>query len=92
MTVQPLTPELAERFELTRGTKGLVITGVDPDGAAADTGLQPGDVIQKVNGHDVTSTAELRDTLAKASDSKPALLLVSRDGQTRFVTLTPPAA
>jgi Do/DeqQ family serine protease len=92
MSVQPLTPELAERFELTRGTKGVVITGVDPDGAAADTGLQPGDVIQKVNGQDVTSTAELRDSLAKVTDSKPALLLVSRDGQSRFVTLTPPAA
>jgi serine protease Do len=92
MSVQPLTPELAERFELTRGTKGVVITAVDPDGAAADTGLQPGDVIQKVNGRDVTSTAELRDSLAKVTDSKPALLLVSRDGQSRFVTLTPPAA
>jgi serine protease Do len=92
MTVQPLTPELAERFELSRGTKGVVITGVDPEGAAAETGLQPGDVIQKVNGTDITSTAELRDSLAKATDSKPALLLVSREGQTRFVTLSPPAA
>ena len=92
MSVQPLTPELAEQFELKRGTRGLVITEVDPDGAAADTGLQPGDVIQKINGRDVASVAELRDTLAKASDGKPALLLVSREGQTRFVTLTPPAA
>lgn len=92
MSVKPLTPELAEQFELSRGTKGVVITGVDPDGAAAETGLQPGDVIQKVNGRDVTSTTELRDTLAKASETKPALLLVSRDGQTRFVTLSPPAA
>jgi serine protease Do len=92
MTVQPLTPELAERFELTRGTRGVVITDVDPNGAAADTGLQPGDVIQKVNGRDVASTAELRDSLAAATESKPALLLVSRDGQSQFVTLTPPPA
>jgi serine protease Do len=92
MTVQPLTPEVAERFELSRGTKGVVITDVDPDGVAAETGLRPGDVIQKVNGRDVASTAELRDSLAKATDSKPALLLVSREGQSRFVTLTPPAA
>jgi serine protease Do len=92
MTVQPLTPELAERFELERGTRGVVITGVDPDGAAADTGLQPGDVIQKVNGRDVASTTELRDTLAKITGNKPALLLVSRGGQSRFVTLTPPPA
>ena len=70
----------------------VVITSVDPDGAAADTGLQQGDVIQKVNGRDVASTGELRDALAKATESKPALLLVSRDGQSRFVTLSPPAA
>ena len=92
MSVQPVTPELAEQFELKGATKGVVITDVDPDGAAADTGLQPGDVIQKVNGREVASTAELRDSLAKATDSKPALLLVSRDGQARFITLTPPAA
>jgi serine protease Do len=92
MSVQPLTPELAERFELTRGTKGVVITAVDPDGAAADTGLQPGDVIQKVNGRDVASATELRESLAKATDGKPALLLVSREGQSRFVTLSPPPA
>ena len=92
MTVLPVTPELAERFELARGTKGVVITNVDPDGVAADTGLQPGDVIQKVNGRDVASTAELRDSLAQATDGKPALLLVSREGQSRFVTLSPPAA
>ena len=39
MTVRPVTPELVEHFELKNTTRGLVITGVDPDGVAADTGV-----------------------------------------------------
>jgi serine protease Do len=91
MRVQPMTPELAERFELERGTRGLIVTDVDPDGEAAASGLQPGDVIQKVNGRELTSVSELRDELGKATD-KPALLFVSREGSTRFITLRAPSA
>jgi serine protease Do len=89
MTVQPLTPDLAEHFELPKGTRGLVISDLDPDGEAAAAGLRPGDVIQKVNGKELASATELRAELSKATD-KPALLLVSREGQTVFVTLRAP--
>ena len=53
MTVEPLTPEIARQLELDRDTRGVVITGVDPSGAAASAGLREGDVIQQVNGKPV---------------------------------------
>ena len=53
MTVQPLTPEVARELELTGRREGVVIREVDPDGAAAAAGLQPGDVIVQVNGQAV---------------------------------------
>ncbi len=87
MTVQPLTPELARELELTDRREGVVIREVEPDGAAAAAGLQPGDVIVQVNGQAVKSSAELKSALGQSTD-RPALLLVARKGGDAFVPLS----
>jgi serine protease Do len=81
-----LTPRVAAELELPRTERGLVITDVDPSGVAADAGLQPGDIVKKVNGQEVQSVADLRSALATRKDA-PALVLVSRNGATVFVAL-----
>jgi Do/DeqQ family serine protease len=88
MQVTPLTPELAREYELPRTAKGVVVTDVDPDGAAAESGVQPNDVIEKVNGRATTTVAELK-TAIERTDGKPVLLLVNRQGQNLFLTLRP---
>ena len=40
------------------GDKGIVVTGVDPDGAAAQQGIQTGDIILDVGGHLRTHAAQ----------------------------------
>ena len=79
MTVQPLTPDVARELGLTNRRDGVVIREIDPDGAAAAAGLEPGDVIFQVNGKAVTTSAELKSALGQSSD-RPALLLVARKG------------
>jgi serine protease Do len=86
LTVEPLTPELARELELTKRTEGLVIQNVDPDGAAAAAGLQPGDVISQVNGQAVKTPSELKAALDRTSD-RPALLLVTRSNTDLYLTL-----
>jgi serine protease Do len=86
MTVEPLTPELAARLDVDRDVRGVVITDIDPSGAAASAGLRAGDVIQQVNGRAVRSSAEVRDALTASAD-KPAILLVTRGQQTTFIPL-----
>jgi serine protease Do len=86
MTVQPLTPDVAKELELSGRREGVVIREVDPDGAAAAAGLQPGDVIAQVNGKVVTSAGGLKSALGQSGD-RPALLLVARKGGEVFVTL-----
>jgi S1-C subfamily serine protease len=86
MTVQPVTPDLARQLELPRTARGLVITDVDPSGAAAAAGLREGDLIEQVNGGEVTTSGELKAAL-DAAGSKPAVLLISRQGTTVFVPL-----
>ena len=86
MTVEPLTPEVAAQLELGRNVKGVVITGVDPSGAAASAGLREGDVIQQVNGKSVDDADDVRDAL-NANGGKPSVLLIARGDGTLFVPL-----
>jgi len=71
-----------------KSARGLVITQVNPDSRAADADLREGDVIVEVNRKAVQSVEELRAAV-RASAQRPVLLLVERDGQTRFVTVRP---
>jgi serine protease Do len=68
--------------------KGLVVQQVDPNGRAADAGIQQGDVIKSVNREPVKSIDDLRSALKKTSD-KPALLLIQRQDAQIFVTVRP---
>jgi len=88
VSVAPLTPELASRLGASKDAHGLVVQDVDPDGRAADAGIQAGDVIESVNRQPVKSVDELRAALKSASD-KPTLLLINRQGNEVFVTVRP---
>jgi serine protease Do len=86
MSVEPLTADLADQAGVPRGTQGLFVADVDPSGIAADSNLQPGDVIEKVDGKSVKTAEELRAALDR-KDGKPSLLLVHRRDATIFLTL-----
>jgi len=88
MTVTPLTPEVADRLGLRRDAGGLVITNVDQAGAAADAGLQAGDVITQVNRQPVRSQEDLKSAFSRAG-GRPLLLFVNRQGSGIYMTLRP---
>jgi len=89
MSVVPLTPQIADRLELDRDIQGVVISEVDPSGAAASAGLREGDVIQQINGRTVQSTEQVRAGLDASAD-KPVVLLVARANGSFFVPLRAP--
>jgi serine protease Do len=60
--VQPLTPDLATAFEMPT-IKGAVITQVSPNSPAEKAGLQPGDIIQILNGQKITTASEVRNSV-----------------------------
>ena len=88
VSVAPLTPDLASRLGAPKNARGLIVQDVDPDGRAADAGIQPGDVIESVNRQPVKTVDELRSAVRKSSD-KPTLLLINRQGNELFVTVRP---
>jgi serine protease Do len=84
-----LTADLRKQFSLPDAAKGVVITEVPQNGAAATQGLRPGDLVIAV-GHDgVGSLEEVQQKLAAAKKNghKNVLVRVEREGNTRFVAL-----
>jgi len=88
MSLQPLTAEMASRMGMPANEQGLVITRIDPDGAAADAGLRQGDLIQEVNRRPVRNVTEFTAAVVQTG-SRPALLLVRRGEASIYVTLRP---
>jgi serine protease Do len=88
IAVVPLTPELAARVGAPKDAHGLVVEDVSPDSRAADAGIRQGDVIQEVNRQAVRTVEDLRSA-ARKSASRPALLLINRQGSDIFVTVKP---
>jgi serine protease Do len=71
------------------GQKGVVVTEVDPQGPAAQRGIQTGDVILNVGGKPVANVGEVRSELAQAKSSgkNSVLLQVKSAEATRFVAV-----
>jgi S1-C subfamily serine protease len=86
LTVQPLTAQMAARYNLDADDQGLMVTQVDPAGSAASAGIRQGDLIQEVNREPVKNVTEFTAALQKSS-AKPALVLVKRRNVVLYLTL-----
>jgi serine protease Do len=90
LKVAPLTQDLKDKFSLQDGQKGVVITDVSPNTAAADRGLKPGDVIMEVQQGEVSSPADVQKQVdaARGADRKFVLMLIQREGGVQYVPLS----
>jgi serine protease Do len=89
LTVQTLTPDLAEQFNWSRDEKGVLITGVDPSGAGAEAGLRRGDLIKEIDRQNVETTEDYRKILEEAKKGESVLFLIKRGTRTFYITLAP---
>ena len=71
------------------GSHGVVISDIDPDGIAAQKGLQVGDVILEAGGRAVNQPADISAALAEAKkDNRKAVLLRIKGSEgTHFVAI-----
>ncbi|HTX54149.1 MAG TPA: DegQ family serine endoprotease [Candidatus Baltobacteraceae bacterium] len=87
-SVQDLTPEI--RSQLNLGNEaGVVVSSVDESGPAAKAGLQPGDLITEANRKPVQSAADFVQMARQLRRGTNLLLLVLREGNSRFVVVSP---
>ena len=86
-----LTDSLRKQHKIKDKVKGVLITSVDPDSAAADKHLMPGMVIAEVQQQPVSTAAELQkriEQLKKDGKKAVVLLVVTPDGDPSFVALS----
>ncbi len=89
ITVQNLTPELAQTFGLSAGEKGVVVTKVAEGSAAAEASLRQADVIKEVNRQTIQNIRDWKQAIEKMKKGEPLLLLVERGGNTLYVAIKP---
>lgn len=87
VTVQNLTPGIRQQLGLPSDVQGVVITNLDPNSPAAQTGLGQGDVIMSINRQPVHNVTEFNRAASQAQGQ--TLLRVIHQGQPMFVVISP---
>jgi len=94
LQVRPVDSDNIKRFALKR-SEGSVVEFVLPGTPALRAGLQEGDVVYGVNGHQVGSTYLLQEAISSVGPGAPVRLALDRQGKSlelQVTTLERPAA
>jgi serine protease Do len=84
--VEDLTPQIARQLGVSPSAQGVVVSQVASESAAAQSGLQQGDVIEEVNHQAVHNVQEFNRALAHGGKNS-ALLLVARGNQMLYIAI-----
>ncbi|MCH8162692.1 MAG: DegQ family serine endoprotease [Proteobacteria bacterium] len=87
VSTQDLNPALIEAFGLKQ-KKGAVITSVVEDSPAGEAGLQPGDILIKINGRDVKNASDVRNRFGLLTVGEQVVFDILRGGQSKKITTT----
>ena len=80
VSIQDITPDLREAFNLGKGQFGVLVAKVLEDSPAARAGLKAGDIILSVDGNITRTSAQLRSRIGvKTVGDKVALRLLRGD-------------
>jgi serine protease Do len=86
-----ISADLRKRFKIKDSVKGVVITGIDQNSAAAEKRLAAGDTIVEVAQEAIGTTDDFQkkvDKLKKDGRKLALLLVANPEGELRFVTLS----
>jgi serine protease Do len=87
LTVQTLTPQLADQFDAKSG-EGVVVTEVKPGSIAAMAGIKPGIIILQVDRKIVKNAKEFQRAVKASSGDKRLLLLIKDGNSQHYVALS----
>ncbi len=83
-TVGNLSPAFAQELDLDMDSSGVITLKVE-SGYAAQIGLKPGDVIMRIDGVEIDTTATLAEVLSQPAEQWEVVIL--RDGRERSVVV-----
>ena len=84
--IQEVSKEAADSFGL-KSAMGALVNSVEKGGPAEKAGVEPGDIIIKVDGRDVTNSNVLPRIVTQIQPGKKVMLTVWRSGQSREIAV-----
>jgi serine protease Do len=82
--IQDINQELANELELNE-VKGVLVTGLSPNGAAQASGIEENDVIVGVNDVQTNNVPELQEQIGRYRPGDEVLVKVVRDGDEQII-------
>ncbi|MGH8315342.1 MAG: PDZ domain-containing protein, partial [Steroidobacterales bacterium] len=86
VTIQEVTQDFADSFGIDK-PHGALVSSVEKDGPASKAGVEPGDVILKVNGAEVDRSTDLPGLVAGLKVGSTANMEVFRKGSTKNLSV-----
>lgn len=86
MTLQQITPELAEQFGLDK-PQGLVISGVKQGSPAAEAGLKSGDVIIEANRKKISGLGDFKDMVEEMEPGDGMMIYYQRGKRRNYTVI-----
>ena len=87
VSVQEVNQAFADSFKLDK-PEGALVASVDKNGPAAAAGLEPGDVVRKVDGTPIVSSSDLPAFIGQALPGQKVSLEVWRKGEAKTLSAT----
>lgn len=81
-------PKMGLQIQDTPEGKGVTVLEVDKSSAAADAGLQKGDLITAINDQHISGVSDVEEQLLKAEDKYHYTLTIQRDGKTKEIKIS----
>ena len=79
--IQDITPELREALGLANGIQGVLVSNVSKDTPAEDAGIESGDIILTIDGHETKSVGQLRSRIGMKSIGDKVMVELLREGK-----------
>lgn len=87
ISVQELTPDLAQAFEL-EDARGVILSRIVPGSVAERVGLKVGDVLLQIGNKKVASQEDVRNAVGLLRVGQDAEVTIIRDGKRKVIPLT----
>jgi serine protease Do len=87
MDVRPITPEVARQLNLRTG-EGVIVARVEEGSAAAEAGIQRGDVIREINRQRIRAMADYEKVTREAKEGDRLTVLLQRGPMSLYVAFT----
>jgi serine protease Do len=87
VSVQELTPDFIERFDIPKKLKGVIVAEVDEDSPAFGI-IKPGDLIQEINKQKIAGLKDYENVAGKIKQNEDIMLFVRRGQASKYITLS----